>query len=64
MYAIGGDCVVCRATGSPRRSSSGTTIWQRKVIIPGAGVVGGPGGIVGVMYLRYVGYITVFTPAP
>ena len=27
-------------------------------------VGGGPGGIVGVMYLRYVGYITVFTPAP
>ena len=34
-YAIGGDCVVCRATGSPRRSSSGTTIWQ---CIPGAGM--------------------------
>ena len=31
--AIGGDCVTCRATGSPRRSSSGTTIWQCKVII-------------------------------
>ena len=27
-------------------------------------VVGGPGVIAGVMYLRYVGYITVFTPAP
>ena len=27
-------------------------------------VVGGPGGIVGVMYLRNVGYIKVFTPAP
>ena len=27
-------------------------------------VVGGPGGIVGVMYLRYVGYIKVFIPAP
>ena len=26
------------------------------------GVVAGPGGIVGVMYLRYVGYSMVFTP--